>query len=214
MTAPAESIHQLMAKVMGQVQAVGKAQRMQGARGFAFRGVDDVVNAVGPALRDHGVIVVPHRVTRIEQERYETTTGTKMHGVVITIDWRFYGPLGDWIEASSAGQSSDSGDKCVPKAHSVAYRTLLLQALCIPTDEADPDLNVHERGSRGQQAAPPSAEDEQRELIMAAAAVKGVQLPNVAEMYKAMFDGEDIRTGTLEHLTKFLTELGAVDVPA
>lgn len=148
-----DSIHVLMSKVMGQVQAVGKAQRVTGARGYAFRGVDDVVNAVGPALRDYGVVVVPHAVHEVREERYSTGSGTAMHGVIVRIKWRFYGPAGDFIEAESAGQSSDSGDKAVPKAHSVAYRTVLLQALCIPTDEPDPDTNVHDRAPADPNAA-------------------------------------------------------------
>jgi hypothetical protein len=37
------------------------------------------------------------------------------------------------------GEAADAGDKATSKAHSVAYRTCLLQALSIPTHEPDPD---------------------------------------------------------------------------
>jgi len=41
--------------------------------GFPVRGVDRVVNAVGPALRRHGVLVVPVRVFDVEYKETRTT---------------------------------------------------------------------------------------------------------------------------------------------
>lgn len=132
-----------LSAVMGAVQGVAKSSRNQ-QQGFNFRGIDAVMNAVGPALREHGVIVVP-LAEEMQHESYETKGGTAMRNVTIRIRWRFYGPDGSSIEAVSFGEAADSGDKAVSKAHSVAYRTVLLQALCIPTDDPDPDASVHER---------------------------------------------------------------------
>lgn len=135
-----------LSAVMEEVQAVGKTGRNT-QQNYNFRGVDAVVNAVGPVLRKHGVIVVPISAGA-EVEHYDTKSGTSMRNVTLTVGFRFYGPAGDYIEAMVCGESADSGDKAVPKAHSVAYRTLLLQALCIPTDEPDPDSQSNERGSQ------------------------------------------------------------------
>lgn len=132
------TVHEAWSAVMGAVQGVSKAQRNV-AQNFSFRGIDDVMNAVGPALREHGVAVLPRHTTVESEERIATKTGTAMHSVIIRIGWRIYGPGGDWIEGESLGESADAGDKAVSKAHSVAYRTFLLQALCIPTDQPDPD---------------------------------------------------------------------------
>lgn len=145
------TVVEALSAVMGDVQAVGKTGRNE-AQKYNFRGVDAVVNAVGPALRTHGVVVVPIEASVIE-ERYTTKSGTAMKGVTATVTFRFYGPAGDHIDAQVCGESSDSGDKAVPKAHSVAYRTMLLQALCIPTDEPDPDEDSHERAASPQRAA-------------------------------------------------------------
>jgi hypothetical protein len=91
-----------------------------------------------------------------ETERYETRNGAHMLGVIVRVTWRFYGPDGGWIEAETLGQAADAGDKAVPKASSVAYRVLLLQALCIPTGDEDPDATAHERaGARRQEGPPP-----------------------------------------------------------
>lgn len=144
MDAPVTVVEALSA-VMGDVQSVGKGDTNT-QQGYKFRGVDAVVNAVGPALRKHRVVVVPVDVTH-SAEHYQSAKGTAMKGVTLTVRFRFYGPAGDYIEATACGESADSGDKAVPKAHSVAYRTLLLQALCIPTDDPEPDAQSNERGT-------------------------------------------------------------------
>ena len=51
-------IIELLSAVMADVGGVGKNERNQ-HQGFQFRGIDAVVNAVSPAFRKHGVVVVP-----------------------------------------------------------------------------------------------------------------------------------------------------------
>jgi hypothetical protein len=53
--------------------------------------------------------------------------------------YRFHGPAGDFLDAESVGEASDSLDKATSKAMSVAYRTALIQALTLPTGDPDPD---------------------------------------------------------------------------
>jgi len=137
------TVHEAWASVMGDVQAIRKGER-NAAQGFNFRGIDAVVNAVGPALRKHGATVVP-TAESIETERYQTAKGGLMQGVICRVRFTVYGPEGDSFEGSAYGQAADSGDKAVSKAHSVAYRTFLLQALCVPTDDPEPDSQAHER---------------------------------------------------------------------
>lgn len=142
------SVVDAVAAVMGDVQAIGKNQRVtEGPARFNFRGVDDVVQAIGPALRQHGVVFAPVRVVSVEHERYQTRNGASMDGVTVIVEYAFTGPMGDTLPVAAAGQAADSGDKAIPKAMSVAYRTALLEALCIPTGEPDPDSQVHERSA-------------------------------------------------------------------
>jgi hypothetical protein len=143
---PAVPIHVALALVMADVQKISKDSRNT-QQNFNFRGIDAVMNAVGPAFRTHGVVCVPMSVELLSDERYESKGGAHMRNVVLRIRWRFTGPAGDELEAESLGEAADSGDKAVPKAHSVAYRTVLLEALTIPTDEVDPDASSHERAS-------------------------------------------------------------------
>jgi len=143
------SVHCAWTAVMRDVLAVGKTgvAKMPGSGSFRFRGVDAVVDAVGPALREHGVIVVPHSVKQVAVNEYESKSGARMVNRIVKVVWRMYGPRGDYFTAESFGESSDSGDKSMSKALSVAYRVVLLQSLCIPTGDRDPDEFVHERAS-------------------------------------------------------------------
>lgn len=140
------TVVEALAAVMADVQAVGKNQRNT-QQNFSFRGVDAVMNAVGPALREHGVIVLP-RVLSKSYRDFHTGNDKLMHEAVLEVEFTFVGPEGDTLVASAMGESADAGDKATAKAHSVAFRTVLLQALCIPTDDPDPDAASYERTSQ------------------------------------------------------------------
>lgn len=137
------SVAQAWSAVMGDVTALGKNQRNT-QQNFRFRGIDDVMNLVGPVLRQHGVSIIPS-VNELRSRDFTTKSGTLMHEVHVTVTYTIIGPAGDEISGSAAGESADAGDKATPKAMSVAYRTFLLQALCLPTDEPDPDAQTTER---------------------------------------------------------------------
>lgn len=139
------TVHEAWAAVMADVQALGKNQRVDsGPARFNFRGVDDVMNAVGPALRTHGVSVVPVQV-HATAENVTTKSGAQMRNVTVFVQYAINGPDGDSMPGAAAGEAADSGDKATPKAMSVAFRTFLLQSLCLPTDEPDPDTHQYER---------------------------------------------------------------------
>src|SRR5690625_4351727 len=137
------SIHEALGAVMADVGHVAKRDRNQ-AQKFNFRGIDAVVNAVGPVLRKHGVITIP--VVEDVQYRDATTNKGKLtRECMVRIKFEFHGPAGDQIDSVVVAEAMDWGDKATAKAHSVAYRTALLQVLCIPTDEKDPDEDSYER---------------------------------------------------------------------
>lgn len=137
------TVHQALSKVMGDVQAVKKDSKNQAQR-FNFRGIDAVMNAVGPALRKHGVTILPEDV-EVHRSNGTTASGKQTAEVVVKVTYRVYGPAGDSIHGKVAAEAMDFGDKAIAKAMSVAYRTFLLQALTIPTDEPDPDGESYER---------------------------------------------------------------------
>lgn len=157
------TVHQALSKVMGDVQAVKKDSKNQAQR-FNFRGIDAVMNAVGPALRKHGVTIIPEDV-EVHRSNGVTASGKQTAEVVVKVTYRVYGPAGDSIHGKVAAEAMDFGDKAIAKAMSVAYRTFLLQALTIPTDDPDPDIESYERGApsrivASRQRAPLPAEQE------------------------------------------------------
>jgi hypothetical protein len=143
-TATTRSVVQILVDVMRTVRAVGKDGRNE-QQHFNFRGVDAVMNAVGPALRDAGIVVIP----RVVHSEYGTVTvgrnGTSMGHVRVEVEYTFYGPAGDTLVGSAVGEAMDSGDKATAKAMSVAFRTYLIQSLCLPTCDIDPDEETYER---------------------------------------------------------------------
>lgn len=148
------AVHTAWAAVMADVRAVGKNDAVtSGPARFNFRGIDGVLNAVGPVLRKHGVYVTPIGVDINATEHNPTKSGGIMKNVTVTITWRVTGPAGDSFTGVSLGEGADAGDKAISKAHSVAFRTFLIQTLALPTDEPDPDATTYERAGQ-QQAAP------------------------------------------------------------
>ena len=143
MTETSISVFKALGAVMDEVQAVGKKNRNT-EQGYNFRGIDAVVNAVGPAFRKHGIIAVPMKSQAAFRDVL-TTREKRSRECTVSVTYRFYGPAGDFIDAEVPGESMDFGDKGAAKAMSVAYRIALLQVLCIPTDEPDPDAQSFER---------------------------------------------------------------------
>lgn len=145
-TTPQLTIAQSLVEVMKSVGAIAKKDKNT-SQGFNFRGIDSVVNAVAPALQQWGVIVVPH----VEDYQYESVeigkNRTVMGHVKVKVTYTFIGSAGDAIGATVVGEAMDSGDKATAKAMSVAFRTALLQALCLPTDDIDPDAQSYERSA-------------------------------------------------------------------
>jgi ERF superfamily len=139
------NVIEALTAVMRDIQAVGKNDRNETQK-FNFRGIDATVNAVGPVLRKHGVIVTPD-VETVAYAAVMTAKGVPMTSCRVIVAYAFHGPDGDTVRAKVAAEASDTGDKATPKAMSVAFRTALLQALALPTDEPDPDLFTYETDS-------------------------------------------------------------------
>lgn len=133
-----------VAAVMADIDAVAKRDH-NSQQGFNFRGVDAVVNAVGPILRRHGVVVAP----LVEDYHYGSVevgkNRTPMGHARVTVRYRWHAPNGEYLDSVACGEAMDSGDKATAKAMSVAWRTCLIQTLALPTDDPDPDHDVYQR---------------------------------------------------------------------
>jgi len=202
------NIYAAMSAAMDEVQVVRKDGKNTD-QGYNFRGIDAVVNALGPVLRKHRIVPVPHK-TEAKYRDVLTSREKRSRECTVTVTYRFYGPAGDYVEAEVPGESMDFGDKGAPKAMSVAYRIALLQVFCIPTDEADPDQHSYERAPE-----PPPVDPAVLELNAAKNAVKDAwqthrgpfDQPKVAEHFGTWSGGEDLTQATAERLDEYAAHL-------
>lgn len=140
-------VHVAWSRVMGEIRSIGKNRNFDGGKAgkFKFRGVEDMLNAFGPACRKHGVVVSQSKVSA-EYRDIPTSTGGRLRECTVTVTYRIYGPAGDSIECQAMGEASDSGGRSTPKAQSVALRTLLINNGLVPTEDRDADAVDFERG--------------------------------------------------------------------
>ena len=131
-----KNVFQAVSDVMNDVREVRKTGR-NSSQNFNFRGIDAVMNAVGPKLREHGVIVTP---IHADLSGVEVDAGRKKakdtSGIVT---YRWFGPDGSHFDSQVYAEGRDYADKGGAKTMSVALRTCILQTLCLPTDDPDPD---------------------------------------------------------------------------
>lgn len=133
-------IYAAIAGVMEDVGAVSKEKEFRSSQGgYKFRGIDDVMNALHPAMVKNKVFVVP---TIMEQNREVRTTskGGTMYVSICRIRYDFYAEDGSSVSAVVIGEGADTGDKATNKAMSIAFKYACFQVFCIPTEEMiDPD---------------------------------------------------------------------------
>lgn len=137
------AIYRAIAGVIADVGSVGK-DKVNKQQGFKFRSIDDVYNALHPALAKNKVFIVPD-VLEQTREVVETKNGTKMTMVICKIKYTFFAEDGSYIESVIIGEALDTGDKATNKAMAIAYKYACFQVFCIPTEEmVDPDAESPE----------------------------------------------------------------------
>lgn len=145
-------IYKKMSEVMRDIGSVGKDQKNQ-AQGFKFRGIDQFVNSLYPALTKHGVFMAPRCVSE-QHELKEVTRGSGKAGidkhVTILMEYDFFAEDGSKVTIGPIpAEGLDSGDKATNKALSAALKYALIQTFAIPTEDmAEADLESPEIGKR------------------------------------------------------------------
>jgi len=185
------SILQLLPKVADAIGAVAKERTASMGSGgsFAFRGIDDLYNAVHGALVAQGVVLRPNVVehTSVDRERLKDgrTTGMSIH-VTVTVDYEFLAPDGSNLIVRMVGEALDTGDKATQKALSAALKTCLIQTFTIPTEDV----------AKGDGARPPEVGGKTTKPAPA-----GYDRPKRSRRMMALYKevGIDTREARLEH---------------
>ena len=133
-----KKIYQSIVNVMDELGAIGKEKKNQ-QQGFMYRGVDDVMNALQPLLKKHGVFIVPEVIEHSREERTTKSGGNIIYSIM-RIRHHFYASDGSEVVSTTIGEGMDSADKSSNKAMAIAFKYACFQVFCIPTEEMqDPD---------------------------------------------------------------------------
>lgn len=178
-TTPAvPAIYGAILGAMKDIGAISKDSK-NAQQGFMYRGIDAVMNALQPALVQHGIFVVPEMLEQKREERVTGEGGNLIYSV-IKMKYTFIAADGSRVCATVIGEGMDSGDKASNKAMSVAFKYACFQVFCIPTEEMkDPDADTPE---------PSVKKEEKHEFIALLDAEKeaeelGMDLDKVAAAY-------------------------------
>lgn len=162
------AIYRAISGVIADVGTVGK-DKVNKQQGFKFRSIDDVYNALHPALAKNKVFIVPEILEQTREVVGTTKSGAKMTLVICRIKYTFFAEDGSSIQSIIIGEALDMGDKATNKAMAIAYKYACFQVFCIPTEEmVDPDLESPEIKDDGVKTAPnkPSASKKREESMV------------------------------------------------
>lgn len=136
------AIDAVMAEIGSEGISKGRKNQQQN---YAFRGIDDVYNALAPILAKHHLIIIPCVQSRELLER-STKGGGALFYVTVQVKWTLASSEdGSSVEAVTYGEAMDTADKATNKAMSAAYKYMAMMTFCIPTEgDNDADATTHQ----------------------------------------------------------------------
>lgn len=185
----AKNIHQAINAVMKDVGAVGKNKKNDTQK-YMYRGIDDVMAALAPAMQEHGIYVTPEVLEQAREEREGRTS--KLLYSIVKVKYTFWALDGSNVETVVMGEGMDSGDKATNKAMSAAFKYALLQTFCIPTEEMADSEQDSPEVAKGQlqNHQPRRLTQQEAETFTAELQAANVNIPALLQMYKAGSIGE------------------------
>jgi hypothetical protein len=161
------TVWEAIAEVTRQVDAIAKTGRASGSDGgYAFRGIDQVLEALHPILGEVGLVILPGTVVREEFSTRATKSGGTLNVARLLVRYTLIGPDGTREAGEVWGEAGDSGDKATQKAHSQSYKSFTLQTFSIPTQQSADD----EPDAVNESARPFTADEVHRAMSAAQAA--------------------------------------------
>lgn len=131
-------IFQQMNLVMKDIGAIGKSQQNT-VQGFKFRGIDNFLNSLYPALIKHKVFMTPrcldvgHEIKNVIRNNGKEGIDKHVH---LLMEYDFYAEDGSFVTIGPIpSEGLDSGDKATNKALSAALKYALIQTFCVPTED-------------------------------------------------------------------------------
>ena len=199
------SIYETIPAVMAEIGAIGKDSWNK--QGFAYRGIDAVMNALNPAMTKYKMFVIPKVLDQRREER-QAAKGSNLIYSICTVEYTFYAEDGSSVSATVIGEGMDSGDKATNKAMSAAFKYACFQTFCIPTEEMkDPDAETPPPSK----PAKPTLEAKYVNTLFAELQRTGIGLKGILQTYKVA----DVHDLTFDDWKKAMDILkGKPDKPA
>lgn len=168
-------VYGAMVQVMRLVREVGKnGTGPREAGSYGYRKLDDAVDAVGAALREVGLLLVPVEVVSHEIRQTVVPAGEGSRTwttATVTMRWRYIHPEdGSTQDVVMAGEGRDMGDKATGKANSNAWKNALVQSLNIPVQGMPEVEDEHPVIGQGQGRTAPQGAEHDRQMRDAAPA--------------------------------------------
>lgn len=138
-------VYQAICDVAGEMAREGISKdRKNQQQGYAFRGIDDVYNALAAVMAKYKLCILPRAISRDQVER-QTKQGGALFYTAVHVEYDFVSAVdGSSHTCCMFGEAMDSADKSTNKAMSAAYKYLAMQAFCIPTEgDNDSDATTH-----------------------------------------------------------------------
>jgi hypothetical protein len=131
------------------------------AEQYAYRGIDDVMEALAPLLAKHRLCVLPRVLERTSCDR-ASADGEPAISVAIKIAFDIVSARdGSSHTIEAYGEALDSADKATSKAMSSAYKSAMVQAFCIPVRGSDePELGSNRPKASNEQPDPDQGWDQ------------------------------------------------------
>lgn len=133
------NIYKSIPAIIGDIEAIKKTKKDNTAIKYAYRGIDEFMNALNPLLAKHKVSLMPE-VLENSRETFTSSNGARMTNVVMRVKYTLYADDGTSLNGIVIGEGFDSGDKASNKAMSIALKYFIMQVFMVPTEDiADPD---------------------------------------------------------------------------
>jgi hypothetical protein len=131
-------VHERLGLVQRDMSAMGIAKDSKNKQqGYAYRGIDDVMNTLAPLLAEHGLLIMPS-VMESKFDTVATKQGGSAYHWWVNVSYTIIGQEGDSMGPFlSHGECVDSSDKGLNKACSAAFKYWVLTALCVPTEASE-----------------------------------------------------------------------------
>ena len=149
-------VYEAISAVMERMSREGIAKdRRNQQQGYAFRGIDDVYNALGKVLAENRLVMLPRVVGKEREERQSAKGGMLMY-TILTVEFDLVSAKdGTSHTICMVGEAMDSADKSSNKSQSAALKYAALQVFMIPTEgDNDADGQTHEVSAAPQREQP------------------------------------------------------------